>query len=274
MRRRLIHVHRLAALLAQQQYVLEWDSGASVVNYARPSLWPQLWEEIAIFIGGRRGDVVSASVAVKVGYSTSAAGLGVDQHVAESTRGQKNGYRLIDEADAESWERDMAQILPGYARRYANEAGPELLVRTAEARSAAARYLQAFEDGNCRKFCEDFERRATAEQIREARRIAKAFSPLASDQEFYVPLILGLILCSETIEGRQVAPPGVRPWPEGRDWVGVKSPDWSLFTLVWRLQLVADRWLSRYPEPMPQRLEEWCRDRLPLACGRAGPSSS
>jgi len=159
--------------------------------------------------------------------------------------------------DARRWEELVAAVAPEKARALAQEVGPELLARTANARAAVNRYLELFGTRDWRKLRERIEPRATTSELRWADEIATTPPTVQvfNGREFYKTIVLGIILYSDVVEGRQIAPAGVEVWP-AVDAFSKRPVDWSKWALAWRIEILADRMLCRYPEPMPSRLPD------------------
>ena len=110
----------------------------------------------------------------------------------------------------------MASILPEKAKAFAGKVGPELLVRTSDARKAVGEYHAQFGSDDWRSLRFHLESRATRKEIAEAGRIARIPPTVQvfNGEEFYTTIILGMMLHSEEVEGRQIMPFGVKTWPE------------------------------------------------------------
>jgi hypothetical protein len=162
---------------------------------------------------------------------------------------------LNSREDAVRWERLAAAVVPDKARALARDVGPDLLARTADARAAVDRYLDLFATRDWRKLREKLEPRATTSELRRAKEIATTPPTIQvfNGLEFYKTIVLGIILYSDDVEGRQIAPAGVEVWPPV-DAPSKKAVDWSKWGLAWRIEILADRMLCRYPEPMPSRI--------------------
>lgn len=264
--RRMIDPLRLAALLRPSGFALSLDSGESLIWYARPGDRPELWEQIAIVCGGHRGQSVGARVFAKVcGCPIGALGLSEDRFVAETGRPERpppepptgGSMPLHTPEDAVNWERRVAAVVPEKASEFANEVGPALLARTADARAAVDRYLERFGTRDWRQLRAKLEPRATSGEFRRAEQIAATPPTIQvfNGHEFYKTIVLGIILHSDDVEGRQIAPADVKVWPP-HDPFSKKEPDWSDWALAWRIEILADRMLCRYPEPMPSRISD------------------
>jgi hypothetical protein len=160
----------------------------------------------------------------------------------------------MDIADGENWAHEMAGLLPVRSREFAAEVGPALLGRTADARAAVKGYLKAFGTLDWKELWTKLEPRATTNEIREAERIARTPPTIQVYEGFplYRAVVLGIMLYGDQAEGKQVAPKGVEPWPTWDPWA--KVVDWSKWGLAWRIEMLADRMLGRYPEVIPRTL--------------------
>jgi hypothetical protein len=254
--KRMISATRLAALLRESKFALTRDRRDSTMEYARPSPFADLWEKVSFCVRGKRGEAVGAYVEVSVCYAFNARGLTESRYIQETEE-----LNLKSKAEAQKWEEAVVSTLPGHVEGYTAEAGPALLKRTVDARAAVAQYLQLFGTLDWKALRQRLELRATTREISEAERIAKIPPTIQLYNGLYLfrTVILGIMLYSEEVEGRQIAPFGVDPWPG--PWPGAdpwpKNPsDWSKWQLAWRIEMLADRLLGRYPEMMPNSLPE------------------
>ena len=262
---RMIKAKRLASLLGPLGFALSADFGESEILYSRPAQIDDLWEIIVVNVGGRRGEAVGTDVGASVCYSgVGARGLDERRFVEETGTPFRpppephGGTRfLAGPDDAASWEQLVVEVCPNKARAFAHEVGPALLARTAEARAAVNRYLEFFGTRDWRELRSRLEPRATSRELRDANRIATTPPTIQvfNGREFYETIVLGIMLYSDRVEGRQIAPPGVEVWP-AFDQSSKKEPDWSKWQLAWRIEILADRMLARYPETMPSSLPE------------------
>jgi hypothetical protein len=258
----LIDSNRLARLLRSNGFALVSGLGESRIWYARPSEHAELWEQILIELGGKHGQAVAASVVVNACY----ADLGVrgtfeDRFVTETAppprlppeppTGGLTILKRVEEASA--WEHRVAEICPDKVRAFAGEVGPILQARTAVARTAVNGYLNIFGTRDWRELRARFERRAITSELREAQRIATTPPTIQvyNGKEFYTTIILGMMLYSDDVEGRQIITPGINPWPDWR--TPYSDRDWGL---AWRIEILADRMLNCYPNAMPSTLPD------------------
>lgn len=263
--KRMIKPSRIGKLLEPHGFALANDVGDSLIVYSRPAEVPELWEQILINVGGRRGEAVLASVRANVRYA-GRSGHGLLEAMGVPETGSPGGppplpppgARLLrDHEDALLWEGLVARICPDRARALAREVGSELLSRTVEARAAVAKYLELFGTLDWRELRAKIDPRATAAERREAQRIAMTPPTIEifNGRELYTTIVLALILYSERVEGRQLAPPGAVPWPPHNPHSKAR-PDWSKYALAWRIDLLVDRILAQYPNPMPSRMPD------------------
>lgn len=260
----MIKPKRIARLLEPHRFALASDVGDSFISYKRPADIPELWEGVVIHVGGKRGEAVSAHAIASVCYGRFGAGTGEDRYVPETGTpwpvppGERTGPTFLTcDEDAQKWERLVAGVTPVKAREFAREVGPDVLARTAGARAAAARYLELFGTRDWRDLRVRLELRATSREVRRARDIATTPPTIQvyNGREFYTTIVLGIILYSDQVEGRQIAPEGVKVWPHRDPW-SEEPPDWSKYALVQRIEILADRLLARYPETMPSELPD------------------
>ena len=261
----MISPRRLANLLGPSAFALAADMGASSIVYARPAEMPDLWEQIVVDVGGRRGEAVSASVWIDVCYGEiGARGLAEFQFVLET--GSPGGppplpppgsHILANRRDTLAWEQIVADICPARARAFAAQRGPQLLARTADVRAAVARYLELFGTRDWRELRMRLVERATPSEIQRAERIARTPPTIQvyGGFEFYRMIVLGILRYSEQVEGRQIVTDETNVWP-AVDAFSKAEPDWSQWGLAWRIEILADRLLACYPDQMPSRLGE------------------
>ena len=262
--KRMINGSRIAAHLRPHGFALAVDIGDSLITYSRPAETPELWEQIRVTVGGKRGEAVGASVGANVRYGGRGGyGLLEAREVPEAGSAHRPPPAqpcltiLRDREHALTWERLVADICPNRSRTFAREVGPGLLARTADARAAVNRYLELFGTSNWRELRAKLEPRATPPELREAERIATTppMIEIYNGREFYKTIILGIMLNSDRVEGRQIVERGAPVWPEFDRW-SKERPDWSKWALIWRIDILADRMLARYPEQMPTKLPD------------------
>lgn len=258
---RMIKAKRLASFLRLSGFALSTDFGESDIVYSRPGQMDDLWEIIVVNVRGRRGEAVGTYAGASVCYSgIGARGLEERRFVEETGTPFRpppephGGTRfLTGPDDAESWERLVAEVCPNKARAFAREIGSVLLERTAHARRAVKEYLDLFGTRDWKQLRVRLEPRATKRELLEAERVARTPPTIQvfNGGDFYTTIVLGIILYSDQVENRQIVTPDLDPWPDWR--TPYSDAEWGL---AWRIEILADRMLARYPETMPSRLPD------------------
>ncbi len=197
--------------------------------FVRPDPNPSLYQQIDVSFAGRRGEAVVAHIAASVARWIRVKGLSVSRLLGEIAIDQERGWSIIGtRAEADEWERSLADLGPIAVTEFVSEVGAALIERTEAARQVARDRLARLDPGRCvSDQIAELERSMPSVLVAEARRLAAwpGVMQVAEAEGIYA------LACLSVLHGNdRQSPPGQDPLSNDE--------------LMWRIQLVADGILS------------------------------
>ncbi len=234
---------RISRLLQTQQFELVSFSkvGRSAI-FARQGPADHLFERVRFKCQGSRGEAVVAWVEASVVHGTNATkGLLELELLAELGHVKERvdkygcwvpgyGRAIVETTDeAKDWERRFAEVAPQQAAILAREKGPGLLAATTACRVAAEEVRERLGDlQDLQTSCSRLEHRASPEQRREVRRLAKwpGVLQIPCAEVLYEIATTGIVLCAPNITSLRV---------------NIEADPLNSTDLMWLIQILVDR---------------------------------
>jgi hypothetical protein len=223
-----IRCSRLKLLLLPKGFHFS-DFGGSKLTFFRQDSSVDLFQKVQVDCQGTNGEAVYGNVTVSV-LKFLHLKIDIRNHLTDLDVDKERNWTIIeDSAQAKIWEEQFARIAPAFAEAHARRNGERLLQMTAQARNDASEVLQQIDSTKrLSQLIQEFQATRGRQLLNEAERLARwpGVMQVYDAEELYT------VACCAILNSAQ-----------GPSFIGQDPLKSDM--LMWQIQLVADRLLSR-----------------------------